>query len=104
MKLAAAADKGSFLRVNLNRGAAARAIALIGKQSAVLDKRQDFDEALQEQMKRVAQTPGLVSPSWTMYRFEANEVEFWLGDEDRKHIRLRYRLDGGKWVKNLLWA
>ncbi|MGG3837724.1 pyridoxine 5'-phosphate oxidase C-terminal domain-containing protein [Paenibacillus thiaminolyticus] len=55
-------------------------------------------------MKRVAQTPGLVSPSWTMYRVEANEVEFGQGNEDRKHIRLSYRLDGGKWVKNLLWA
>lgn len=59
MKLAAAAVKGSFLRVNLNRGAVARSIALIGKQSAVLDKRQDFGEALQEQMKRVAPDPGI---------------------------------------------
>ncbi|WP_374020781.1 pyridoxine 5'-phosphate oxidase C-terminal domain-containing protein [Paenibacillus thiaminolyticus] len=38
-----------------------------------------------------------------MYRVEANEVEFWQGNEERKHIRLRYRLDEGKWIKNLLW-
>jgi len=88
----------------LNRGTVARAIALIDKQSSILDKRQDFEEALKEQMNRLGQTPTLVSPSWTLYRVEAKEVEFWQGDEDRKHVRLRYRLDEGKWVKNLLWA
>ncbi|MFD3274291.1 pyridoxine 5'-phosphate oxidase C-terminal domain-containing protein [Paenibacillus dendritiformis] len=31
-----------------------------------------------------------------MYRVEANEVEFWQGNEDRKHSRLTYCLDGGQ--------
>lgn len=88
----------------LNRGFVARAIALIDKQSSILDKRQDFDEALKKQMDRVRQTPDLVSSSWTLYRVEANEVEFWQANEERKHIRLRYRLDEGRWIKNLLWA
>lgn len=88
----------------LNRGEVARAIALIGKQSSVLDNCQDFDEALREQMNRVRLTPNLVSPLWTLYRVEAQEVEFWQGNEDRKHIRLRYRLDEGNWIKQLLWA
>ncbi|WP_282942674.1 pyridoxal 5'-phosphate synthase [Paenibacillus sp. RC67] len=88
----------------LNRGAVARAIALIGKQSTILDKLQDFDEALKQQMTRVRQTPDLASTSWKLYRVEAKEVEFWQGNEDRKHIRLRYQLKGEEWIKNLLWA
>ncbi|MFD0716041.1 pyridoxal 5'-phosphate synthase [Paenibacillus sp. GCM10027626] len=88
----------------LNRGAVARAIALIGKQSAILDKREDFEEAFEQQMNRISQTPDVVAPSWTLYRVEAQEVEFWQGNEERKHKRLRYRLDGEKWIKNLLWA
>ncbi|GIP31019.1 pyridoxal 5'-phosphate synthase [Paenibacillus sp. J2TS4] len=58
----------------LNRGIVARATALIDKQSSILVKRQDFDEALREQMNRVRQTPDLVSSSWTLYRVEAKEV------------------------------
>lgn len=88
----------------LKRGAVARAIALIGKQSSVLDNREDCEEALKEQMNRIEHTPTLVSPSWTMYRVEATEAEFWQGNEDRNHIRLIYRLDGGNWIKQLLWA
>ncbi|WP_238403231.1 pyridoxine 5'-phosphate oxidase C-terminal domain-containing protein [Paenibacillus mesophilus] len=39
-----------------------------------------------------------------MYKVRAKEAEFRQGNEDRNHIRLRYRLDGGKRIKQLLWA
>ncbi len=88
----------------LNRGEVAKAIALIGKQSSVLDNSHHLDEALEEQLDCVRQNPDLVYPLWTLYRVEAKEVEFWQGKEDRKHIRLRYRLEEGNWIKQLLWA
>ena len=34
---------------------------------------------------------GLVAPDWTLYAVTANEVEFWQGDPDRRHVRLRYQ-------------
>lgn len=88
----------------LNRGHVARAIALIDKQSSILEKQSDFDEALIQQLNTVRNNPTLVSSSWTLYRVVAGEVEFWQGNEERKHIRLRYVLEGDRWVKNLLWA
>ncbi|MFE5320852.1 pyridoxal 5'-phosphate synthase [Paenibacillus sp. NPDC056579] len=88
----------------LNRGIIARAIALIGKQSAVLDDRYRFDEALKEQMNLLRDNPDIVSPSWTLYRVDASVVEFWQGNKDRKHVRLRYRRNGNRWNKELLWT
>lgn len=88
----------------LNRGIIARAIALIGKQSAVLDDRFKFDEALKEQMNLLRDNPDIVSPSWTLYRVDASVVEFWQGNEERKHIRLRYQPNGNRWNKELLWT
>ncbi|PPA90147.1 hypothetical protein C4A77_25240 [Brevibacillus laterosporus] len=40
-----------------------------------------------------------MSPSWTLYRVIAEEVELWQADEERKHIRLMYNLEENKWGK-----
>lgn len=53
---------------------------------------------------RIRENTTLVAPSWTVYRVVPEEVEFWQADEERKHIRLRYKLEGDKWSKNQLWA
>lgn len=87
----------------LNRSQAARAVALTEKQSSVLQGPSDFERAFKEQLNRVQQNPEIVSPTWTLYRVMAQEVEFWQGNEDRKHSRLIYTRDGNHWVKNLLW-
>ncbi|WP_336824949.1 pyridoxine 5'-phosphate oxidase C-terminal domain-containing protein [Sporosarcina sp. USHLN248] len=47
--------------------------------------------------------PDVVDPHWCLYKVTAREVEFWQGDVDRKHIRLLYRMEKNKWVKELLW-
>ena len=41
----------------------------------------------------------------TMTLATADEVEFWQGDPDRRHVRLRYRRagSGSGWVRQLLW-
>ncbi|TCC18149.1 pyridoxal 5'-phosphate synthase [Kribbella speibonae] len=86
----------------LLRPPAARAEALVGRQSAVLADRADIDPAAQEQADRIAADPELIAPNWTLYTLRADEVEFWQADPDRRHLRLRYRLDEN-WTKELLW-
>ncbi|GAA1128742.1 hypothetical protein GCM10009630_28220 [Kribbella jejuensis] len=86
----------------LQRPAAARAEALVGKQSAVLADRADIDAAVKEQLDRLTLEPDLVAPNWTLYTLHADEVEFWQADPNRRHLRLRYTLDD-TWTKELLW-
>ncbi|WUJ72087.1 pyridoxal 5'-phosphate synthase [Kribbella soli] len=86
----------------LLRPEAARAEALVGRQSAVLADPADIDVAVAEQAGRIAAEPGLVAPNWTLYTVRAEEVEFWQADQDRRHTRLRYRLED-QWTKELLW-
>jgi pyridoxamine 5'-phosphate oxidase len=86
----------------LQRPVPARAEALVGKQSAVLADRADVDAAVKEEAERIALEPGLVAPNWTLYTLQADEVEFWQADPDRRHLRLQYRLED-TWTKELLW-
>lgn len=88
----------------LNRGTVARAIALIDKQSSILEQQHDFHAALTEQLDRLRRDPAIISSSWTLYRVKAYEVEFWQADQERKHTRLKYQLQDGRWIKTLLWA
>ncbi|MEU8225344.1 pyridoxal 5'-phosphate synthase [Kribbella sp. NPDC048915] len=86
----------------LMRPPGSRAEALVGRQSAVLADRAEIDVAVQEQADRIAADPELVAPHWTLYTVRADEVEFWQADQERRHLRLRYRLDN-EWTKELLW-
>ncbi|MFG1911903.1 pyridoxal 5'-phosphate synthase [Kribbella sp. NPDC048928] len=90
----------------LLRPVAARAEALVGRQSAVLADRADIDAAVKEQQDRIALDPDLVAPNWTLYTLRADEVEFWQADPDRRHVRLQYRFEDrleDTWTKELLW-
>ena len=53
--------------------------------------------------RQVLAQPELVAPGWTLYTLTANQVEFWQGDHERRHIRLRYQRAGGAWTRQLLW-
>ncbi|TGV10069.1 hypothetical protein E4695_03360 [Alcaligenaceae bacterium 429] len=80
--------------------------ALLGRQSDVLLNEQDLIDGLAQQRQRVEQDPTLSNPDWVVYRVEAHEVEFWQGDIQRNHGRLRYRRSeptGQAWVKERLW-
>jgi pyridoxamine 5'-phosphate oxidase len=87
----------------LARPPASRAEALIGRQSEPLDDLAELDRAFQEAQARVGADPGLVAPEWTLYALTAEEAEFWQGDLDRRHVRLRYRRAGSAWTRQLLW-
>ena len=41
-------------------------------------------------------------PHWGGYRLVPDRWEFWQGRKSRLHDRLRYRLDGGAWVRERL--
>lgn len=103
----AAAEPEESARDFLLRPVAARAEALVGRQSAVLEDSAAIELAVQEQAERIAAEPGLVAAGWTLYTLRAEEVEFWQADPDRRHLRLRYRLedrlDEARWTKERLW-
>jgi len=87
----------------LARPPASRAEALAGRQSEPLDDLAELDRAFRQALARVSADPGLVAPDWTLYALIADEAEFWQGDLDRRHVRLRYRRAGSTWSRQLLW-
>ncbi|MDG5473104.1 pyridoxal 5'-phosphate synthase [Jeotgalibacillus sp. ET6] len=97
-------DRETNVKDFLNRGKVARAISLIGKQSSILEKQSDFEEALSDQLSNLENNPVRTCDSWALYKVRANEVEFWQADENRQHVRLKYFLEGDDWIKKLLWA
>jgi pyridoxamine 5'-phosphate oxidase len=87
----------------LARPPASRAESLLGRQSEPLDDLAELDQAFRESHARVTADPGLVAPAWTLYVLTAEEVEFWQGDPERRHIRLQYQRAGNGWTRQLLW-
>ncbi|MEV7278198.1 pyridoxal 5'-phosphate synthase [Streptomyces sp. NPDC093111] len=82
----------------------ALASALVGHQSEVLDATRTLAEASAAAWERALREPAADAPSWTLYVVEPAEVEFFQGDERRRHVRLRYRrTPGGGWERELLW-
>jgi pyridoxamine 5'-phosphate oxidase len=88
----------------LARSPEARATALLGNQSEPLGSQEKLSSAVSASLQRVLASPGLISPEWTVYGVRADEVEFWQGESERRHIRLRYQaVVGGGWERDLLW-
>ncbi|MET8399664.1 pyridoxal 5'-phosphate synthase [Streptomyces sp900116325] len=85
------------------RSTGALASALVGRQSEVLGSYEELHRASDAAWERAQAEPGADVASWTRYVVEPREVEFFQGDARRRHIRLRYRRDGGVWERELLW-
>ncbi|MET9761467.1 pyridoxal 5'-phosphate synthase [Streptomyces sp. NPDC006372] len=85
------------------RSTGALAAALTGRQSEVLGSVAELAQASQAAWERAAREPETPVPSWTLYRLRAEEVEFFQGDEARRHVRLRYRRAEEGWTRELLW-
>lgn len=87
----------------LARPCGSRAAALLGRQSDVLVSERELEEGLLEQLKRLEENPQLVSPHWAVYAVRPDTIEFWQGDELRRHTRLRYQRNGSAWTTERLW-
>lgn len=53
--------------------------------------------------ERARREPAAPVPSWTLYVLHPEEVEFFQGDAQRRHVRLNYRYESGCWTQELLW-
>ena len=80
-----------------------RAESLHGRQSDRLADPAELDAAFEEGKEKVAADPDLVPDHWAVYQLVPDEAEFWQGRADRRHVRLRYRHDGTRWTRQLLW-
>ncbi|MET9953590.1 pyridoxal 5'-phosphate synthase [Streptomyces sp. NPDC006339] len=87
------------------RTTGALASALVSRQSELLGSLDELDRASAAAWERARKDPEAHAPSWTLYVVEPAEVEFFQGDQDRRHVRLRYRRSpqGTDWVRELLW-
>ncbi|MER6114369.1 pyridoxal 5'-phosphate synthase [Streptomyces sp. NPDC001743] len=87
------------------RSTGALASALVGRQSEVLGSTDALDRASEAAWRRAREEPDAEVASWTRYVVEPREVEFFQGDARRRHVRLRYRREGGDgaWERELLW-
>lgn len=87
-----------------DRPPASRAAALMARQSQPMADRTELDRALAQSERRLAADPTLVAPEWSRYLVVPDEVEFWQGDKQRRHTRLRYQRTGDHtWSKEMLW-
>lgn len=85
------------------RPAGSRAEASLGRQSQPLADRATLDLAVKQARVRIADDPGYVAPEWTLYTLTADQVEFWQGEKNREHTRLRYARSPYGWNRGLLW-
>ncbi|MCT9083026.1 pyridoxine/pyridoxamine 5'-phosphate oxidase [Streptomyces fulvoviolaceus] len=85
------------------RSTGALAAALTGRQSQVLGSLGELAQASEAAWEQAQREPGAPVPSWTLYRLRPDEVEFFQGDERRRHVRLNYRRTEGGWAQELLW-
>ncbi|MFJ4711429.1 pyridoxal 5'-phosphate synthase [Streptomyces sp. NPDC088785] len=85
------------------RSTGALAAALTGHQSEVLPSLTELERASREAWERARREPDAVVGSWTTYVLRADELEFFQGDAQRRHVRLQYRRTGPAWHRRLLW-
>jgi pyridoxamine 5'-phosphate oxidase len=97
------ADPEAARRDFLARPEESRAESFHGRQSQPLADRAELDAAFEEGLERVKAEPELVPDHWAVYRLVPDEVEFWQGRADRRHVRLRYRRVSGSWARTLVW-
>ncbi|MGW2817792.1 pyridoxine/pyridoxamine 5'-phosphate oxidase [Streptomyces sp. NPDC001415] len=85
------------------RSTGALAAALVGRMSEVLDDWRELEAVSASAWERAHADPRTPVPTWTRYVLKPTEVEFFQGDAQRRHVRLRYRREASAWTSELLW-
>lgn len=89
------------------RSTGALAAALTGRQSEALGSLDELASVSQAAWERAQREPDAPSPTWTLYRLRPDEAEFFQGEAQRRHVRLKYRRTEANsktgWVRELLW-
>lgn len=80
-----------------------RAAGMLGRQSEVLERAAELDEAYAAALADVSENPDAVSPHWRLYAVRPDDVEFWQGASTRRHTRLRYTRRGDDFQREILW-
>ena len=99
----AAADPSVSAADFLAKPDGSRIAGLVGRQSAVLEDPRKLALEIEAASQRLADDPLAVAADHAVYVLTPAEVEFWQGDRQRQHVRLRYRRVGGGWVTERLW-
>lgn len=83
---------------------AAHVATLVGRQSTPLAGPEEFERAWQSAAALRERDASVAAPGHTRYTVLAEQVEFWQGDRDRRHVRLAYRRrPDDSWHRGLLW-
>lgn len=86
------------------RSAGARAVALMGAQSQILNSLDNLADSYERSFDNLQQNPSLTSEEWRVYAVRPISVEFWQGDINRCHQRVRYTItDSENYNKEYLW-
>ncbi|MGW4424451.1 pyridoxamine 5'-phosphate oxidase [Streptosporangium sp. NPDC004631] len=88
------AESAAYFR---SRPYGSRIGAWASRQSAAVHSRQELDDRYAELAARWPEDPP-VPDFWGGFRVAPLEVEFWQGQLDRMHDRLRYRRSGASWM------
>ncbi len=73
----------------------------MSRQSEPVESRAVLEEGV-EQMRQHLGAEVARPPHWGGFRVRPEVYEFWQHRDDRLHDRLRYRRDGGAWVRERL--
>src|SRR3984885_3349674 len=80
-----------------------RIAGLVGRQSAVLEDPRKLALEVAAAPQRLADDPGAIAEDHAVYVLTPAQVEFWQGDRQRQHVRLRYRRSVNGWITERLW-
>jgi len=73
-------------------------------QSKVMKTREEFLKKIDEYKKKYKDANNLPRPkNWSGWRLSPISIEFWLGDENRIHERLKYNKISNHWKKEILY-
>ena len=80
-----------------------RIAGLVGRQSAALEDPRKLALEIEAAGQRLAEDPLAVAEDHAVYSLTPDVVEFWQGDSQRQHIRLRYSRSVNGWSTERLW-